>query len=609
MSSDYHFLRNHVSQSKIKQQINNVADLNNDTFVKDSGSDSATALITLSHFTSGHQNFLHTYVGTDTGLFDQRPYITMSGDYDPRQRPWYKEAMQHPGGTIVTAPYKDAVSDQMVITIAEALPNKHGVVGADVTLKSLTQMASQVNIGTSGYLAIFDAEREAIVDKGVATGTTVSDHGLDPIFKLQSGSFSDTSKGSGRDMIYETNPATGWKIVGVMFSKEYSQAANPILITMLWVLFFALIVGIVIALLITRSVTKRLKLLVAVSDKVANGDLSKQIEIQSNDELSQLGRSFNSMVAHLRSLIRDIVDSSEQVAASSEELTSSADQTSQATEHITASIQEVAADTEIQTNHSAESANVVAEMTQGIQQIAKSAEEVTASAISANEVATREYEEMQSVINDMASIHTSVSDLEETIKELGAQSEEIHTIVEAITGIAAQTNLLALNAAIEAARAGENGRGFAVVADEVRTLAVQSAESAKKIAETIGSIQEKTARAVHVTAEVSEKVGSGLEAVNVSGKSFAEIRESVNSVANQIQEVSAAVEELLASSDEVTIAMNQISTTSAANSSRTQNVSAAAEEQLASMEEITASSQSLAKMAEHLQEIVERFKL
>ncbi len=349
------------AQGKIKQQINGSAsssvnlfnqsisnsigswesavqvltsDLNKSTFQKDLGTNSTPALTALSNFAAGHRDFLHVYVGTDTGIIDIRPYTKMPDGYDPRKRPWYQEAIKNPGKPVVTAPYKDASSNSMVVTITEALPDKHGVVGADVTLGALTKMASRVHIGNDGYLAIFDPTKVAIVDKGVAQGATITDHNLNPMFQSNSGEFSYHSKGIGQDIIFNTNPVTGWKVAGVMFSNEYTQAANPILITMLIVLAIALILGIVLSLFITRSITKRLKLLVELSGKVANGDLSQLLEVHSQDELGQLGHSFNNMINKLRTVIKEVVDSSEQVAASSEELTASSQQVSKATEHI-----------------------------------------------------------------------------------------------------------------------------------------------------------------------------------------------------------------------------------------------------------------------------------
>jgi methyl-accepting chemotaxis protein len=209
----------------------------------------------------------------------------------------------------------------------------------------------------------------------------------------------------------------------------------------------------------------------------------------------------------------------------------------------------------------------------------------------------------------MSSISNTVNDLAKVIKGLGDRSQEIGQIVEVITGIAQQTNLLALNAAIEAARAGEHGRGFAVVADEVRKLAEQSAESAQQITNLIGTIQADTSTAVNVMDSTIQEVSSGIGVVNTAGEAFNRIENLINTVAKQIQEVSAASQQMSVGAMQVVKAIDEISDVSEKTAAGTQNVSAAAQEQLASMEEISASSSSLSKMATELQTLVSRFKV
>ncbi|MNJ56966.1 Methyl-accepting chemotaxis protein McpA [compost metagenome] len=209
----------------------------------------------------------------------------------------------------------------------------------------------------------------------------------------------------------------------------------------------------------------------------------------------------------------------------------------------------------------------------------------------------------------MNSVQESITSLSELMAGLGERSAQIGTITEVINGIAGQTNLLALNAAIEAARAGEHGRGFAVVADEVRKLAEESSASAQQITGLVQLIQQDTRHAVEAVKANGVETQSGMEIVTNAGYVFKEILNAVNKVAGEIQEVSAGAEQIAASSDEVVKFMEQISTISEAASGGTHNVSAATEEQLASMEEIASSAASLSKMAEQLQEQVNKFKV
>lgn len=171
----------------------------------------------------------------------------------------------------------------------------------------------------------------------------------------------------------------------------------------------------------------------------------------------------------------------------------------------------------------------------------------------------------------------------EAVTHLGEQSKEIGQIVDVIKGIADQTNLLALNAAIEAARAGEQGRGFAVVAEEVRKLAEQSSISAAQIATLIGNIQRETERAVEVMEKGKLEVAAGLEAVNLAGNSFRTIVVEVNTVVEQIKQVTVATQQMAIGSSQVVKSVESIGVISEQTAASTQEVSAASEEQAAMM--------------------------
>ena len=168
---------------------------------------------------------------------------------------------------------------------------------------------------------------------------------------------------------------------------------------------------------------------------------------------------------------------------------------------------------------------------------------------------------------------------------------------------------MALNAAIEAARAGEQGRGFAVVAEEVRKLAEQSQEAAKKIAELISDIQVDTERAVVAMQTGTKEVKTGAEVVNLAGGAFREIANLVVQVADQVETSSKAMDKMVAESQRIVTASEQINQISSKSAGEAQSVSAATEEQLASMEEIASSSQALAQLAQDLQQEVAKFKV
>ena len=148
---------------------------------------------------------------------------------------------------------------------------------------------------------------------------------------------------------------------------------------------------------------------------------------------------------------------------------------------------------------------------------------------------------VKQTVDGMGRIRGAVEIASTQISDLGTQSDEIGKIVAVIDDIAAQTNLLALNAAIEAARAGEQGRGFAVVADEVRGLAERVTDATKEIANLIDNVLKGVAESVKATDEGTKEVSDGVQLAEEAGTSLTSILSSVETVAEQIEQISAAL--------------------------------------------------------------------
>lgn len=387
-----------------------------------------------------------------------------------------------------------------------------------------------------------------------------------------------------------------------------SFVAQASLISNLVILLAIVIFGI-LGWFISRMIVNPIKKLQALMKQAGDGDLTVQGDYRSKDEVGQLNVSFNDMTSTLRTILQQVTNTSELVAASSEELTANSEETTKATEMIAHTMEEMANGSTQQIQSVEETVVIVKEVSTGVTQIATNARHVEITANEASEKAVLGNEAIGQAISQMKSINHTVNGLSGVVRGLGEKSNEIGQIIESITNIASQTNLLALNAAIEAARAGEQGRGFAVVADEVRKLAEESAKSAQQIASLISSIQGQTHEAVQSMEQATEEVDTGITVVNKAGESFQQIQHSVSQVANEIQEVSIAIEQISKSTDQIVSNVDVIAEVSETVSAGTQNVSAASEEQLASMEEIASSSSALSQMAEDLQVMINKFKV
>ncbi|RSK29153.1 methyl-accepting chemotaxis protein [Bacillus sp. HMF5848] len=371
-----------------------------------------------------------------------------------------------------------------------------------------------------------------------------------------------------------------------------------------------IILGIIIAVVISNIIIKPIIQIVSRVKLIAAGDLSgEEIKIKSKDEIATLTQSVNEMVINLRDLVKEVQETSDQVAATSEELTASAEQSSHASEEITSNIQQLAIGSENQTKQVEGAIDIINEMVASVEQVSSNAENV-ASTVEITDMKTKEGSlAIDTSINQMNEISETVQNLSHVIKGLDSQSKEIGEIVTVIGGIADQTNLLALNAAIEAARAGEYGKGFAVVADEVRKLAEESAKSSNKISQLVTRIQEETTNAIYSMDSTIKEVDNGIVTAKTAGNSFLHIKEAINEVTSQVKDVSISMSEMAAGTEHVLRSIHAVSSIAEESAAGTQNVSASSEEQLASTEEITASAYNLSKMAENLSTQISKFKI
>lgn len=399
------------------------------------------------------------------------------------------------------------------------------------------------------------------------------------------------------------------KAVNTQVEENYTASERiktNIIITSIIVLVAVLLFSFAVARLISHPIQTVTK----ATQKLAQGDLTGDpIVLKTRDELSVLASAFNDMQSNWRKIANNIVQSSNQVAASADELIASADETARSTEHTTQAIQEVALGARSTESHIEENKRALEEMTIGVTRVAESTSAVAEISDQARAISNNGRQSIEQVITQMNQISSSTNDTAQIIGSLNERSTEIVSIVKAITDISDQTNLLALNAAIEAARAGEHGKGFAVVADEVRKLAEQSHRSAESITHLIADIQNDTQLAVASMKKGAEDVAQGLQVVQVADEGFTAINSSVETLAVQIEDITAVSEQMSASAEELLASMEEILIVTQTAAAKSESVAAGSEQQLAVMQEVNSSVEELARLAETLRDEVKHYKL
>ena len=368
-------------------------------------------------------------------------------------------------------------------------------------------------------------------------------------------------------------------------------------------------ISVSMAFYLSRSINTSIQYLIGIANRIAEGNLTADVTPKTNDEFGMLTHAFGETVKQLKSLIKGITSTADNLVTFSEQLTSNADQSALATQQVANSISNVAFNMTNQGEQVNSSVVEINHMTEDISAFEKLSEQSSKSANDVADIAQAGRVAVSGAISQMETIAASVTESAEVIRQLAARSEEISQISDTISAIAEQTNLLALNAAIEAARAGEHGKGFAVVANEVRKLAEGSALAASKIADLIRVIQNDTTKAVERMEQGTLDVQSGKSVVDQAGNSFSTIVQAVIGLTKNADIILQAARSSAEKINKLVAVMDELNKTSNAVSQEAESVSAATEQLSASMDEIASASKNMSDMAQKLKDSTSQFKL
>ncbi len=490
--------------------------------------------------------FLGTPYG---GMYRSHPERNRA-DYDPRTRPWYKDA-NNAGKQIITTAYQDAITNALLVTIAEPVRRNGefiGVVGADVLIDQLINDVINLDAGKNAYAMLIDTQNGTFLahpnkDLLLKPVTTLSNKlTMNNIANAADNGSVEQIERAGEQKLYyfQEVPGTQW-IFAIEMDRKTELAAHTELLRDL--IITAIVITLIVVAMVSWLVSFLFRDLGRVSaalEEIASGegDLTQRLEPRSDDEVGQLANNFNTFVGNMHAMVSKLG----MVSAS---LSEQAKQTAQHAEERSSRIRQQ----QDEINMVATAINEMAAATQESAGNADHTAQNSSEAVSSCVYGGQQVVQTQSSIQNLAQ---EVQVATGVIQELEAHGNSINTILSTIQGIAEQTNLLALNAAIEAARAGEQGRGFAVVADEVRVLSQRTHASTQEIQQMIETLQGTTAKAVGIMGDSRQLAETSVADADSAAVSLTQIQTAVERISDMATQIASAAEEQASVTSEIT---------------------------------------------------------
>jgi methyl-accepting chemotaxis protein len=352
-------------------------------------------------------------------------------------------------------------------------------------------------------------------------------------------------------------------------------------VTLSTVAGLAIVLGLLAAWVMTQQIMTPLRETLAAADRIAKGDLSKDLLIQRNDEMGQLQTSMQAMTLSLRELISGISDGVTQISSAAQQLSAVTEQTSVGVNS--------------QKDETDQVATAMNQMTATVFEVARNAQDASQAAAHADQQAREGDQVVAEAIGQIERLADEVLSSTQAMNVLKLESEKIGGVLDVIKSVSQQTNLLALNAAIEAARAGEAGRGFAVVADEVRGLAQRTQQSTEEIEELIAALQSGTQQVATTLDNSRSLTDNSVQLSRRAGNALEQITRTVSTIQDMNRQIATAGEQQSAVAEQIN--RNIISV---------RNIS---EQTATASEQTAASSVELARLGTHLQGLVARFRV
>ena len=607
------FITKEVAYANMLSETIALSDLSDDKLYKE-----------LIAITDKNSEILAAFVGFDDKRYLSGDQLPVDKDYDPRERDWYKDAMEydHP---YVSIPYEDASSGQTVITVSTQIKKDDktiGVLGIDIFMKDIKELINGIKLYDTGFAYVIDSEGYIVSYKDYEPSEELSkiEDGskadlVDPILEGEDKTFYSVEDGVKRVNSKYDIIGTDWTLVVSVPETEVMSGVHKLSVFMISIgaFFFVLILGLL--LWIIKSITSPIAALGKDMEKLADYDFSEEVKsgISKNsgrkDEIGSISRGTEKVVERLRDIVLNIREVSGNILNVSDEIADNAKSTAKASDELTKAVDGISIGAMHQAEDMQRGTKAMQSMGEALRANEESMVELNNSSDGVYDAKEKGISAIKDLINTTAKVEESAMKVSEVIVRTDEGAKKIDEASTMIKSIAGQTNLLALNAAIEAARAGEAGKGFAVVADEIRKLAEQTDKFTEEIVVVVRNLSERTREAVDIMEEVKTVVGEQVTCVDETEKQFVFISDEIDVTKTIINKLNDSEKELESARGELSEIVEGLAAVSEENAAATEECLASVEEQAASTSIIESSAERLPEMAKGLEEAVQKFKL
>jgi methyl-accepting chemotaxis protein len=473
----------------------------------------------------------------------------------------------------------------------------------------LAKDLEKINMGVGGDAIIVNSQNKLVLTKEATkkTGENSSYPLPEEAFKQKSGSITDSN--SNMQLAYGKLETTGWYLVGGMRVEELVKDANAIR-NMTWVMaFIAMIIAVVIGFFVARMIGRPIVTIRNLMKEGEQGNLKVRTNITSQDEIGQLGQSFNQMMEKITQLVLQTSLSAQEVLATSSELSDASKKTELSAKEIAVATEEIANGASSLAVESEKGNELTSQIGVQMKAVVQSNVEMGTAASEVYKSSEQGIQYMSELIAKTNKTEQMTRDMVEKVDKLKESTRSIRRILDMLNNITKQTNILSLNATIEAARAGAAGKGFMVVADEIRKLADQSRQSIEVVGEITETIQREIDETVGVLSTAYPIFKEQIDSVKEADEIFKQVQEQMGGFISRLEGVTDSIQKLDQSQLVLSEAMSNVSAVAQESSATSEQVASLSSEQLNISTGLVKLSEKLEELSNSLKESLSKFQV